>query len=143
MKANELMVGDWIADKQGDKVRVEDIVSDASNYYNGITVVGTQEWQCSRWTVDFEDAQPIPLTAEILEKNREEARRYRDGHTFEWTWRGKIGYVELSEKAEGNYCPQGFWLSTEGGEYHTMQIRYVHELQHLLRVCGVEKEIEL
>jgi hypothetical protein len=143
MKANELMVGDWIADKDGDKVRVENIISSEFDCYYGIDVVRmNREGRCDKWTVDFEDAQPLPLTAEILENNYEEVCRHL-GHAYEWTWRGENGYVELSESVSDQICNDGYFLSVNNGNYYTMRIRYVHELQHLLRLAGVNNEITL
>lgn len=144
MKAKELMIGDWIADKDGDKARVVNIIADEiDGCYYGIDVFcKNADGQHFSWTVPFEEAQPIPLTAEILDKNYEEVCRGKDGTSYEWCWRVETGYVEISESKDA-YGVNRYWLTANDGECRLMLVRYVHELQHALRLCGVEKEIVL
>lgn len=152
MKANELMVGDWIADKDGDKVRVENIINSEFDCYYGIDVVCMKrDGRCSRWTVDFEDAQPIPLTAEILEKNGfEELMSESKGvaaifgrkveHTGVWMYCIPDTFDSVF------YVPERKLLRLkvmEGGITDLHNLQYVHELQHFLRLYGIENEIEL
>ena len=66
--------------------------------------------------------QPIPLTPEILEKN---------------------GWFPLDE-----YRYEGDIALAKGRNYFrlkntTICINSVHELQHALRLCGIDKEIEI
>lgn len=68
--------------------------------------------------------QPIPLTAEILEKNFPEPT---DGLTW-FPEEGGFNCHAYVPKCEIN----AFGL-----------FKYVHQLQHALRLCGIEKEIEL
>lgn len=102
MKANELMIGDWIF--YGDKpVKVLQL-SENSKY----------DW-----------VKPIPLSYEILKKNgwkdAEFCCEYQDGNTSIQAhlpdMRGRINGVEI--------------------EY--FQCEYVHQYQHLLRLCGLDE----
>jgi hypothetical protein len=73
---------------------------------------------------------PIPLTPEILEKNGWEERPtgyvfYTDGKRYE----NSLWYIFDSNTFVVN--------TTE------FQIKYVHQLQHALRLCGINKNIEL
>jgi len=76
------------------------------------------------------DIYPIPLTDDILVKN---------------------GFRKLVQTVDEDYCVyrlQHFslnWCDTDSFWYGEGDItpNYVHQLQHLLRLCGVEKEIEL
>lgn len=87
--------------------------------------------------------EPIPLTEEILEKNCENINHWQ-GVAREWTWYNKNGdYIELTLHAEGETCKDGFFVSANGGEYYLFVIHYVHELQHALLLCGIEKDIVL
>lgn len=85
-------------------------------------------------TFDIDSAilyEPIPLTTEIL---------------------GKYGFVKKSERwiLSDEYTgdevlvlyrvADGFALTTEG---LAIRLQDVHELQHLLKLCGIDKEIEL
>ena len=124
MKANELMIGDWIADKRGDKARVVNIITDEiEGCYYGIDTD-------ANYTVQFEDARPIPLTGDILNKNFPDVR-----YGIAWYWDdNKSTYNETWYEVRT--------LDIEGMEL-CVNIRYVHELQHVLRLCGIEKEIVL
>lgn len=76
--------------------------------------------------------QPIPLTPEILEKNGFNLSRDKSG----------IGILDTYWLGEGI----GFRLHSFETDYYQFglaKIRYVHELQHTLRLCGIEKEIEI
>lgn len=70
---------------------------------------------------EYEFCEPIPLTEGILVKNgwRKHIMLYKN------EWYGNIGLFE------------------EHGKFYYMdlKIEYVHQLQHLLRLCGIEKEL--
>lgn len=146
MKAKELMIGDWVRIDEPDKYagatgQIQSLMyhrEDDASYFN-VFIQGKFGY-VSR-DVCSDDIRPIPLTTEILEKNG-----------FE-----NIGddTYQLEEK------PCWFWVDffrhTYGCEYDTSTYEYeddehrlklygipsVHELQHALRLCGIEKEIEL
>lgn len=146
MKANELMIGDWVRIDEPDKYagatgQIQSLMyhrEDDAAYFN-VFIQGKFGY-VSR-DVCSDDIRPIPLTADILEKNG-----------FE-----NIGddTYQIEEK------PCWFWVDffrhTYGCEYDTSTYEYeddehrlklygipsVHELQHALRLCGIEKEIEL
>jgi hypothetical protein len=71
---------------------------------------------------NIEVVDPIPLTEEILVKNGFKGNPL-DGYYY---WQD-ADRIEL----DGNFG------------YHGIVINYVHQLQHLLRLRGIEKEIEL
>lgn len=77
----------------------------------------------SNWFLDIKHLEPIPLTSEILTKNgwRKRPQRYFD----EW-----YGCIMINEQ-DGKFY------------YAGIPLNHVHELQHLLRLCGGEREIEL
>ena len=146
MKAKELMIGDWVRIDEPDKYagatgQIQSLMyhrEDDASYFN-VFIQGKFGY-VSR-DVCSDDIRPIPLTTEILEKNG-----------FE-----NIGddTFQLEEK------PFWFWVDffrhTYGCEYDTSTYEYeddehrlklygipsVHELQHALRLCGIEKEIEV
>ena len=120
MKATELMIGDWVLYKSD---RIE----------NAFLVQITQGMFCDelvRWSYRFE---PISLDSEIMNKFGFECS-YDDYH--QW-------YIETNHN--------NLWLEQSRTEPHTyfmrvfndLKVRYVHELQHVLRLCGIEKTIEL
>ena len=80
-------------------------------------------------------AEPIPLTPEILEKNG--FRKLVTYGTEKW----------LCDNLRLNvYSSDGTWrfcADTNRNENSVIYIRFVHELQHALRLCKIDKEIEL
>ena len=78
----------------------------------------------------WNEVQPIPLTPEILEKN---------GFVKHDTWDEWVHYET------GIFID--FTLLVDEYGFHldipNARIKYVHELQHALKLCGIEKEIEL
>lgn len=137
MKANELTVGDWV------KLDFYDVPygdEEDAVWKNGkITAIHHKNWvdinfgsPLDECDIEVEDVRPIPLTPEILEKNG-----FRHG-----------GYV-------GGYystdCPFRVFTKAEGkceftalfdDEIHFSCV-FVHQLQQALRLCGINKEIEL
>ena len=141
MKANELMIGDWIGldcaiphfeDKE---VRIEQGIMPCQvvkfDDYQVVVKRPDKQFQ----VVLYDAISPIPLTNEILEENVFDKKIhygiFDDYYDFE-LW-------EYSD---------GIWNTT----YHNCEvslpdeqvfISFVHELQHFLTHCGIEKEIEL
>lgn len=137
LKISDLSVGDWVQDNYDNYIKVAGIWQDVySNYQVDILRDG--------WigTVVHCNIHPIPITAEILEKNglfRHErdadnpelivlsnhfimARTYTD---VDW-WRVLIYDEELPSE-----------------ELFNGIIYSVHQLQHALRLAGVDKKINL
>lgn len=113
------MVGDWVRQTgSGILLQVEEI------HPPYIYAVGKGG--------QFMDIEPIPLTPEILEKNGISSSD--TGCFFD---EDKNALLEIS-------CINGevFW-TININEYDIIRLRYIHELQHALRLCGIEKEIEL
>lgn len=72
----------------------------------------------------YDEVDPIPLTAEILEKN---------------------GFKHSMPHNDCTNADCNFYLY-EGGNGYCIQntdikLDYVHQLQHLFRLCNIEKEI--
>ena len=120
MKATELMIGDWVTFVNGNGERIADSQIDINSLY---TAMNAPE------ILQFE---PIPLTWDILYKNFPDTD---DG--LAW-WEN----TEFENDAKDEYL---WWHITVTGDVLVVngEIRYVHELQHALRLCGIEKEIEL
>ncbi|MCQ2219742.1 MAG: hypothetical protein MJZ12_00030 [Prevotella sp.] len=110
MKANELMIGDWVVKPSG-----------------YIRTIGRAEF--SNDDAWFEDTKPIPLTPEILEKNGFERRggvSYHKSITglIILHWNDDLCFLNYSKK---NIPPI------------MIPFHYVHELQHALRFCGLHE----
>ena len=122
MKSTDLMVGDWVMIPPNIFVQIEEIKIELGEYrmYLKDTAVFVTE----------EDIDPIPLTPEILEKN------------------GAYKTKLMGEDRHFEYCLDGFTMlaiydadfsfQINGG---ARKIKYVHQLQHALKLCGIAKEI--
>ena len=121
MKVNELMIGDWVL-LWNKPQRVNYINLDDGER------IGTDKQYLAQIVEAFE---PISLTAEILEKN---------GFVrVDVGYRLKELYLTLScSSCDDN--PKVFWLGISDLE---CRVEYVHQLQHALRLCGIDKEIVL
>ena len=133
MKANELQIGDWVQIVEPCKYagaigRVKTLIDhkdDENTYFkvflkNNTIHIGIEDI-CS------DDIRPISLTPEILEKNgftKESRENYVD----------KLQYCILTD---------GLWIDISGENFFEGKLEYVHQLQHALRLCEIEKEIVL
>lgn len=139
MKAKDLMIGDWVKSRG----KIEQVTS----VYDG--------YIC---TDSFEDShdyyfEPIPLTPEILEKNGftwdgsgQRSMMFLSKPQFAEGLRFNI-YVGLKRKTIEAFAAHPIERTPNWRKSNKVYLEvcgcYVHELQHALRLCGIEKEIEL
>jgi hypothetical protein len=119
MDCKDLMIGDLV-NVNGLNLKVGAIHADEIGVFDPDFKI----YWCSDDGLDRID--PIPLTEEILVKNgwRKESITIDGDYA---NWHGEIPVCQ--EEEEFNY--------------ERVELTYVHQLQHLLRLCGIEKEIEL
>ena len=151
MIVKDLMIGDFVRIKgnvepdayfmhedmyPGQVVKVEEILS------NGIN----PDWMGGEVN-DYlvEDAiEPIPLTKEILEKN---GFILSDG----WWCNERLpkgnGYVSIAFDPDGEdrrtNCVYDLSITNHESGSVDLHLDYVHQLQHALKLCNIQKEIEL
>ena len=147
MKANEVMIGDWVS-CGGHYRKIQSLEFD-----------NTEEEKCWFWSDEdqalclLSEHDPIPLTPEILEKNGfkiDKNETYCKRYIFACNL-NKIPQtvVEFSFYGEGVSADTLFkcWTKPEScdGEnsIHICDLKSVHQLQHALRLCGISKEIVL
>ena len=122
MKATELMNGDYITiTPSGMPIQVAATHKRKVAYH---TCTSKLSW------VREGLLRPIPITPEILEKNGWEERPtgyvfYTDGKRYD----NSLWYI---------FGSNTFVVNTA-----EFQIKYIHELQHALKLCGINKEITL
>lgn len=92
------------------------------------------------------DIRPIPLTSDILVKNGFcENIHYYPYPTYEYSddenFVVRIAFPQDCDKTEYNktFCE----IDAKWCDILHIDCEYVHQLQHLLRLAGVQKEIEL
>ena len=132
MKAKDLMIGDWV---------LIDFTPRNKYYEPGIItglcseeaeIVAKNQDGVPFYTDDEKKVLPIPLTAEILEKNGFDMDDYTVHFKEDEHYMLELVFEDDELKWTIN-C----------NEYTIMNFEYVHELQHALRLCGIEKEIIL
>lgn len=135
MKANELMIGDWVSLFQGncDFSPCNCKVNSISEYEIGID--GCDEYDYATLPLLF----PIPITPDILEKN---------------------GFIEINDDEKWykmQLLEENDFIGLENFEdygwvfaavvfpdlINHLSIKYVHELQHAFKLCNIDKEIVL
>lgn len=136
MKINELMIGDWVS-VNGLNLKVGAIHADEIGVFDPDYKI----YWCSDDGLDRID--PIPLTEDILVKNGFERCDYNNKYfiiddaidLITPKWRGGTEYYACA------------WYQDEFDDLvqhiEICKCAYVHQLQHLLRLAGVQKEIEL
>ena len=131
MKANELMQYDWVCLEDDNTPRQVDWIrsGEVGLFWNQ--------------TVTPPYLEPVSLTQEILEKNgweecnasiedndKQYGVTYGD-FSFTWWRDARLLGCYRDSPTKGLY----YEMITE------LPIEYVHELQHALKLCGIEKEI--
>lgn len=142
MKVEDLMIGDWV-----NLINTTHNVSFPENGViqdEGYTIIRTPikmttvSENCVSYysnklevyiTVSSEKIEPIPLTSEILKKNGLTNDPY--GCHFK---EDKYMALEISVEEEV------YW-TINYNEYSILKLKYVHQLQHALKLCGIDKKI--
>lgn len=132
MKANEIQIGDWLYYKgqfNAFPFKVESITKKKVGYH-------AEPNEHRMYYLRLSECKPIPLTLEILERNGWK----KDGYFYRHEEFGYIQLGELFEHASLDFRKYGinYRVQTSPDLFE-----YVHNLQHALRLCGIEKEIEL
>lgn len=135
MKANEIMIGDFV------RIPIDEV--DGVTTSNGIAkIISIHSEGCIvksdigyTISIDYNLINAIPLTPEILEKNLFEI-------LSEDVYRISNDLFLLTYDSDYSLC-NSFDIGY-GDEYNYITtIKYVHELQHILRLCKIDKEIIL
>jgi len=125
MKATELMIGDCVLTL--DATHKEKVFAQVDAIEEGKRSILVKR-ECSNWFVDIDWIEPIPLTTEILERNGFE---YKDAWA-EWWHRSEDGF---GSDFQLSITESGFSMKDIGNA----KINFVHQLQHALRLCGLNE----
>lgn len=117
---NEYIAGDLVK-YLSQVVKIVEVYQDGTCYFGNEAMCGQQ---------DCKDAEPIPLTTEILEKNGWK-RLYNDSSFW---FNDNIGDSAEFEEFNGHFSPKIFKLPI---------IHYVHQLQHYFFGLGIKIEIKV
>lgn len=127
MKTGQIMIGDYLQ-----RTYNKEIVKVREVRKNYVYVEG-----CA-YEYEYDELEPIPLTAEILLMNG-----------FERDSKGRIWgeYFEEDENSGLEITVEDktgdvYW-SYNWAEYLILKLKYVHQLQQAMRLCGITKEIKI
>lgn len=142
MKASDLMIGDWVFSfHAGRNIQIRELLEDSVVCSKNLRISADENIVIE----SYDNISPIQLTEEILEKNGFKKKvwwKYRESDVTTYAI-GEGFHIELSENE--------FWLVDNCSDYGDygyesnwiVEVKYVHELQHILRLCKIEKEIIL
>lgn len=140
MKAEDLMIGDWVRVADDDTDAFFDARVGTLTRVENIYLVPPGEEMAQPFSIDC--VEPIPITPEILEKNGFEMVKWKEDEPAGllgkwWDNRGQVLVKRF------DFTLLGEVYSVKANNSRISNIRYVHELQHALRLCGIDKTIEL
>lgn len=133
MKKEDLMIGDWV------NIQTE---KDDEPMYSQVE----QLWECeidADFQTDYKNVHPIPLTKEIMEKNG--FNLYPEETNVFYLNAGYRHDLDTVCLYIGDIERPSIYGNDSLGEkiYVVLHCKYVHEFQHILKMCGIEKEIIL
>ena len=119
IKCRDLMIGDWIFNQNGFPMQI--VAVDEDNAY---ACEGNEK---GPWIFGDDEGykpEPIMLTSEILKKNG-------------WKHSNRLMITRIDDN-------DFYWSEELGGilyknQYNICDCKYVHNLQHALRLCGLNK----
>ena len=141
LTAKDLMLGDWV---QGHLPDTYSQITGIPNHYRvSVRMKTLSGGVCTECPID--DIRPIPLAQEILEKN---------GWKFCENMSNSLARTFVDKNSEITFYPNAIdgceclvrietKPKTCGGvnHVHNCEIRHVHQLQHCLKLVGIDKEI--
>lgn len=126
MEVTGLMIGDWVS-VTGTPMRIGAL---------GTIKAGFLDGKGEMFFHNYDILEPIPLTHEILVKNGLE-ESFDGAIEYEYFPEDKNILLEITEE-KGEV-----WWTINVAEYRIAKLEYVHQLQHAIRLLGIDKEIIL
>ena len=134
MKCKELQIGDWIQDKNGNPMQIIGVGDD----YAYATFEGNEG---DPWEFNDKDDKPcaIEITDDILKQNKWEVQGYAllpsehyfvkddGGNHLLWSHGTLSIWLACGEANDGVFSDV------------VLPCKYVHQLQHALRLCGLDE----
>lgn len=159
MKAEELMVDDWVL-AEGKPVQVTnisilggDVIRVINPFMSYDIAYASNIIALSKGAKDINKIEPIPITEEILKKNgfkndviAQKAIIAEGASNFSVILISEDNRIILNNIDEYLNSFNKWHVHIDTEDMRTMctsEIAYVHELQHLLKLCKIEKEIVL
>ena len=145
MNIKDLMIGDFVFHEKYGNAKVEMITNDFKGDPEVMLISENIKhkdgYQYGYCYCEPDEIYPLPLTEEILEKNGfdeigDDTYQLKENRT--WFW------VDFHNKEYGcTYDESNYYLEDYSEGLILNGIPDVHQLQHALKLCGIEKEIEI
>lgn len=140
MKAEELQIGDWVLWKNK-PVQIAQISGIKYSFGHIEVVLAHCNDDNLLESHDIKSIEPIPITPEILERNGFVIKKkwaqignFGDSPLIMWHFEDDAILYDFRHELEIH--------ENDAGKVHIqIQCDYVHQLQQLLRFCGINKEI--
>lgn len=134
MDVNDLMIGDLVQ-VNGEVLKVISI-----SYFD----IGISDSKEDFYHEHIDNIKPIPLTQKILEKNGfVKYNEVSDTPPYDQDEEGNMYYSYKGEqKFWGWWQPNNVYF-IPANAMGDLEIKFVHELQHVLRLCNISKEINI
>lgn len=142
MNVTDLMLGDYIQIKDNEDNLITDYICDIG-YIPQWNELGVKTCKCGNEWLRESEIAPLLLTPEILEKNGFSLNKEETDSTIQNVYRhyteffnfplGKGFYIEYDT------IDNVFWIT----DHTFIKFKCVHELQHFLKLCKINKEIIL
>ena len=130
IRAKELMIGDWFQTTYpSGRVDYRKVTGNFNNYVN--TEDGTTN-----------AIEPIPITPEILEKNGFYPIYKDEKSAYKWKKYDEDDNIQSIIIDFERKRVSEVWSDRTRKSYKG-EIVYVHELQQIIKICGISKTIEL
>ena len=142
MNATDLMLGDYVQIEDEEGNLITDYICDIG-YVPQWNELGVKTCKCGNEWIRESEIAPILLTKDLLDKYF----TINDSYQEDFGSINRYFYKVISEHLGGTW--NLVWV--EGGNKNYLSIeddplihmKYVHELQHVLKLCGSNKEIIL
>ena len=130
MKKSELKLGDWVL-VGGSPIKIDELVERIDE----LTVYDDETNEIENYSYD--DLSPIPLTEEILEKNgwKEDDEIWGIDYTF--------GHLHIEFFSNGKEIEAMVSVTDDRDVCCLRQIKYIHELQHLLWALEMDDNLKI
>lgn len=131
LRADELMVGDWVyceGQPTPENVTIQTIAEDGV-WFNGPNYEGS---------ASYDRIFPICLTPAILEKNG-----FKSNDNMFGFQDYELSKDFLLENRGERYCLVKRFLGHRHSTFFIIEVCFIHELQHCMKLCGIDKTIEL
>jgi len=147
IQAKDLMIGDWVCvtkDFTQKYHKIRELSNNEDAVLRGI-YVNAYGVECNS-VFSPNDTEPIAITTEILEKNGFVANK----HVYPYPYyeyedkqiKVRVGFA-FPQGNRTSYKKPWVCIDTECVYIEHLPCINVHQLQHSLRLCGIEKEIVL